>query len=147
MPSSKPKKPEWIHSYYKQAAGYAVMWEERTGIPITQLVVLVMVDGDNPQIFIENSRKIHIKQRKIIKQINSSSICNLLNNVSFSYYKDKFFMRSGYRQIGKKDTEESLTFGLGGTIFLIGKEIEINYTYQEYGIWGYMQYFEFIFNL
>jgi len=52
--SSKPKKPEWIHSYYKQAAGYAVMWEERTGIPITQLVVLVMVDGDNPQIFIEH---------------------------------------------------------------------------------------------
>ena len=39
---------------HEQAAGYAVMWEERTGIPITQLVVLVMVDGDNPQIFIEH---------------------------------------------------------------------------------------------
>ena len=30
------------------------MWEERTGMPIVQLVVLVMVDDSNPQIFIEH---------------------------------------------------------------------------------------------
>ena len=62
-------------------------------------------------------------------------------------FKDKFFVRSGFRQIGKNDTEESFTFGLGGNLFVVGKEIEINYTYQEYGLWGYMQYFEFIFNI
>ena len=30
------------------------MWEERTGMPIVQLVVLIMVDNDNPQIFVEH---------------------------------------------------------------------------------------------
>ena len=53
--SSKLKKPEWIHDYYKQAAGYAVMWEERTAIPITQLVIVVTVsDEPKPQIFVEH---------------------------------------------------------------------------------------------
>ena len=53
--SSKLKKPEWIHDYYKQAAGYAVMWEERTGIPITQLVIIVTVaDELQPQLFVEH---------------------------------------------------------------------------------------------
>ena len=45
-------------------------------------------------------------------------------------------------------SEEGLTFGFGGNIFIIGKEIGINYTYQEFGgLEGYVQYFEFIFNL
>ena len=63
-------------------------------------------------------------------------------------YKNKFFLRCGYRQIGKNDSEEGFTFGFGGNIFIIGKEIGINYTYQEFGeLEGYVQYFEFIFNL
>ena len=38
-----------------QEAGYAKMWEERTGQPITQLVTLISVDGeDKPQIFVEH---------------------------------------------------------------------------------------------
>ena len=37
-----------------QACGYSIMWEERTGMPIIQLVVLIMVDNDNPQIFVEH---------------------------------------------------------------------------------------------
>ena len=35
-----------------QAAAYAIMWEERTGQPITQLVVAIAGDA-GPQIFIE----------------------------------------------------------------------------------------------
>jgi genome maintenance exonuclease 1 len=52
--SNKPKKPEWITSYFMQCAAYAIMYEELTGIPIQQLVVLVAVEetGDN-QLFIE----------------------------------------------------------------------------------------------
>ena len=30
------------------------MYEERTGTPIDRTVVLIAVDGDDPQIFIEN---------------------------------------------------------------------------------------------
>lgn len=44
--STKPKKEEWIHSYFMQCAAYAIMYEEITFIPITQLVVLVAVEED-----------------------------------------------------------------------------------------------------
>jgi hypothetical protein len=37
-----------------QCAAYAIMWEERTGMPITQLVVLIAVDDNEPQVFIEH---------------------------------------------------------------------------------------------
>ena len=44
--STKPKREEWIHSYFMQCAAYAIMYEELTFIPITQLVVLVAVEED-----------------------------------------------------------------------------------------------------
>lgn len=50
----KPKKKEWIENYFMQTAAYAVMFEERTKRPVEQLVILVTVDGEEPQIFIEN---------------------------------------------------------------------------------------------
>ena len=51
--SKKLKKKEWIDSYFMQSTAYAIMWEERTGIPINQLVVVIAVDNEEPQIFIE----------------------------------------------------------------------------------------------
>ena len=53
--SRKPKKRDWVKNYFMQEAAYAIMWEERTGMPITQLVTLISVDGqDKPQIFVEH---------------------------------------------------------------------------------------------
>ena len=52
--SRKLKKKEWISGYFMQCAAYAVMWEERTGMPITQLVVMIAVDNESPQGFIEH---------------------------------------------------------------------------------------------
>ena len=52
--SRKLKKKEWISGYFMQCAAYAVMWEERTGMPITQLVVMIAVDNELPQVFIEH---------------------------------------------------------------------------------------------
>ena len=51
--SSKPKKKEHISSYFMQTAAYAIMYEERTGIPVPFLVILIAVDGDEPQVFVE----------------------------------------------------------------------------------------------
>ena len=51
--SRKPKKKEWIDNYFMQTAAYAVMFEERTKQPVDQLVILITVDGEEPQIFIE----------------------------------------------------------------------------------------------
>ena len=52
--SRKTKKKEWIHSYFMQECFYAIAWEERTGIPITQLVTIIAVAESEPQVFIEH---------------------------------------------------------------------------------------------
>lgn len=52
--SRKPKKKEWITSYFAQEAFYAIAWEERTGMPITQLVTIVSVDDEPAQVFVEH---------------------------------------------------------------------------------------------
>jgi hypothetical protein len=53
--SKKIKKKEWIEGYFIQESAYAIMWEERTGMPITQLVTIISVDGQKePQVFIEH---------------------------------------------------------------------------------------------
>ena len=51
--SRKWKKKEWISSYFMQATAYAIMWEERTGTPISQLVVCIAGDL-GPQVFVEH---------------------------------------------------------------------------------------------
>lgn len=52
--SKKLKKKEWIKGYFMQCAAYAIMWEERTGMPMKQLVVFIAVDNEEPQVFIED---------------------------------------------------------------------------------------------
>jgi genome maintenance exonuclease 1 len=52
--SSKPKDRDDIHNYFMQTAAYAVAFEERTGIPIGRLVIIMAVDSDDPRWFIEN---------------------------------------------------------------------------------------------
>ena len=51
--SNKFKKKEWVSNYFMQCTGYAIMWEELTGMPITQIVVCIAGD-QGPQIFVEH---------------------------------------------------------------------------------------------
>ena len=51
--SAKFKKKEWVSNYFMQACAYSIMWEERTGQPITQLIVAIAGD-QGPQIFEEH---------------------------------------------------------------------------------------------
>ena len=53
--SRKPKKEEWITNYFIQASFYAAAFYERTSIPIKQGVILITVDGSEPQIFKVNT--------------------------------------------------------------------------------------------
>jgi genome maintenance exonuclease 1 len=55
--SRKPKKAEWITGYFMQESFYAAAFYELTSIPIKQIVTLVMIDDDQPQIFIEQPLK------------------------------------------------------------------------------------------
>jgi CRISPR/Cas system-associated exonuclease Cas4 (RecB family) len=49
--SRKPKKEEWITSYFIQTSFYAAAFFEQTGIPIKQAVILIAVDGHESQVF------------------------------------------------------------------------------------------------
>lgn len=52
--SRRFKSADKINNYFQQEAFYAVAWEERTGMPITQLVTIICVDNGGTQVFIEH---------------------------------------------------------------------------------------------
>ena len=52
--SSKERSDEWNESYYIQASAYAEMFEERTGIAINQIAILVVTEDGVVQEFIKN---------------------------------------------------------------------------------------------
>lgn len=54
--SKYAKKRHYIENYFMQEAAYAVMFEERTGIPVKKLVTAVAYDEPNggTQLFVEN---------------------------------------------------------------------------------------------
>lgn len=51
--SKRVKTRDDIHGYFMQTSAYAVMFEERTGIPVGKLVVLMAVDDEQPLLFEE----------------------------------------------------------------------------------------------
>lgn len=70
--SSRIKTRSDIKNYFMQEAAYAIMFEERTGIPIDRLVTLMAVDGQSEAlVFVENRddwtdgllKAIHIYER------------------------------------------------------------------------------------
>ena len=66
--SRKFKKRDWCHSYFMQECAYAIMWEERTGIPITQLITFIAVDNSSPLIYVEHRDDWVNPLRDVIKQ-------------------------------------------------------------------------------
>jgi genome maintenance exonuclease 1 len=54
--ATKLKEKRHIQNYFMQATAYAVMFEERTGKPINQIVIAIANDDLIPQIFIEDKR-------------------------------------------------------------------------------------------
>ena len=56
--STKAKKKSYIDGYFMQGTGYALMFEERTGIKIEQVVILMCGENDfSCQVFKENREK------------------------------------------------------------------------------------------
>ena len=51
--ASKRKRRDWVTNYFMQEAAYAVMFEERYKIPVSQLVTIIAVEADEPQLFVE----------------------------------------------------------------------------------------------
>ena len=52
--STKERNDDWNESYYIQASAYAEMFEERTGIEINQIVILVVTEDGIVQEFVKD---------------------------------------------------------------------------------------------
>jgi genome maintenance exonuclease 1 len=59
--ASKQKDKDSIGNYFMQCSAYAIMFEERFEIPVSQIVVAIAVEDDDPQIFVEK-RDNHVKE-------------------------------------------------------------------------------------
>ena len=51
--AAKPKPRDWIENYFVQAAAYACMFYERTGIPVKKLVILMTCENGEVQVYQE----------------------------------------------------------------------------------------------
>ena len=51
--SSRVKSHDDIHDYYMQCSAYAVAFEERTNLPVSQLLIVMAVDDQDPLLFFE----------------------------------------------------------------------------------------------
>lgn len=52
--AARRKTRSKIYNYFKQESAYAVMFEEMTGIPVTQLVTVITSSEGDSQVFIEH---------------------------------------------------------------------------------------------
>jgi ATP-dependent exoDNAse (exonuclease V) beta subunit len=71
--STKAKKPEDIENYFLQATAYAIMWQERTGTPVKQIVILISTEEGIVQEFIEDPKDWVPKLREAISLWQSQS--------------------------------------------------------------------------
>jgi ATP-dependent exoDNAse (exonuclease V) beta subunit len=56
----REKEESYIQHYYMQAAAYAIMFEERTNIPINNLTIIIAVDDGFVQVF-QSKRDKHVE--------------------------------------------------------------------------------------
>jgi hypothetical protein len=54
--SIKTKREEWITNYFIQSSFYALCVGELLSIKIPQIVVLIAVENDYPQIFVKRTK-------------------------------------------------------------------------------------------
>jgi len=63
--SRKKKNWEMCHSYFMQGAFYAHAYEERTGIPINNIVIIMAVESEEPLLF----RETKVRWMSPLKQV------------------------------------------------------------------------------
>ena len=51
--SNKKKTWKMCHQYFMQGAFYAIAYEERTGIPVDTIVIIMAVENEQPLLFVE----------------------------------------------------------------------------------------------
>lgn len=54
--STKPKRESWIRNYFEQATAYSIMWQERTGERVDQVVIIMANDDGSNQLFVKKTK-------------------------------------------------------------------------------------------
>ena len=75
--AKRKKYRSGIKQYFQQEAAYAIMFEERTGLPVSQLVTIIAVDDDQPQVFIEHRDEWAPELKKTIDVYNKRENANV----------------------------------------------------------------------
>lgn len=65
--STRRKRTTDIHEYFMQATAYAIMWQERTGIPIHQVVILMSCEDGHTESFVADPRHYVRSLKEIIE--------------------------------------------------------------------------------
>jgi CRISPR/Cas system-associated exonuclease Cas4 (RecB family) len=68
--SSRKKKDEWIKKYFLQTTAYSLMWEELTGIKVTQIVILISGEDGSRVEYIRDRDEYVEELKEIIEKYN-----------------------------------------------------------------------------
>ena len=72
--STKEKNDKWNESYYIQGSAYAEMFGERTGIEISQVVILVVTEDGTVQEFIKDKQEYLNRLSETIKTWSEENV-------------------------------------------------------------------------
>jgi ATP-dependent exoDNAse (exonuclease V) beta subunit len=78
--ASGEKKEDWITNYFIQGTAYAEMYEERTGIPINNIVILIVTEDGGTQVFKKDKHQYLVPLKESIEEFYKS-IENEKNNL------------------------------------------------------------------
>ena len=76
--STKTKRKSDIENYFTQTTAYAIMWQEMTGIPINNIVIMIATEAGDCQVFeanpIDYAKPLLKAIRSYQKEINSTLV-------------------------------------------------------------------------
>lgn len=70
--SIKEKREDWIQDYFIQCTAYANLFEDLTGLPIEQIVVLIANEEGTPQVFVRGKTKYQPQFEKLVENYRKS---------------------------------------------------------------------------
>ncbi len=71
--SRQTKKEEWVEHYLIQATMYAIMYHERFGVPVKQIVVILTCEDGCDQIFVRDPMDFVKRTKEVIDKFRSDN--------------------------------------------------------------------------
>ena len=81
--STKERKDEWNENYYIQGSAYAEMFGERTGIEISQVVILVVTEDGTVQEFVRDKHEYLDALVETVAEWREQNEKHIANDVNF----------------------------------------------------------------